>query len=193
MRLIVVVDCLLTIHWLTLHLLWLTLHLLWLHHNRLALHAGLHHALVYLTNQSLAHHVHHGVSSSHHLLLLHLLWLHLRGLTARHYWHLSKHVDVVRIVHVVHQVVDFSFADSLLLEEVLSCIQVHSHIVDLLQESFSLIHEVLRNWLQVLGGAHRKLVADHGTLSFRSRMRINVMLTHPVEKLAWKFIQGLLG
>ena len=105
------------------------------------------HLLVDLIEHLVAHHVHHGVDSAGVLLLRcwlhHLLWLHrhrLHGLHVIELW--LQHIDVVRIVHVVHHVVDLGFGNATRLKELTALVEVESHLLELLQELLFLVNEV---------------------------------------------------
>ena len=109
-------------------------------------HVGLHHA-----HHLLAHCIHHRIYSLivRHLLLLHLHLLHVWLLLHHHLLWRFKHINVGGIAHVVEKVVHLHFADAALVEEVLSRVQVDTHLLGLLQEPLLLIHEVLGDhaWL----------------------------------------------
>jgi hypothetical protein len=68
-----------------------------------------------LTDEALTHHVHHWVRALGELRLhLHRLLLHLLRWHLLHLRHWAKHIDIVRVVHVIEQVVHFHLADTFL-------------------------------------------------------------------------------
>ena len=152
---------------------------------------------LHLAHHLVAHSVHHWIHSliERHLLLLHLhllkVWRHL--LLGHHHllWRF-KHVYVVGVVHVVEKVVHLHFADTALIKEVLSRVQVDTHLLSLLQEPLLLIHEVLGDhaWLHGVW-AHGELLLDKAALLLSAWVRVDIVLAHPIEQLAWDLHQRL--
>ena len=144
----------------------------------------------------MAHSVHHWIGSLDELLLAHHRLLHLPGLHLLLTWshHLGlEHVDVIGIVHIVQQVIHLSLADTLSFEEVLSGEQIDTHVVSSLEELLLLVDKVGWDWLNVLCRAQRQLILNSLSFGLGARVRIDVVLAHPVEELAWHFIESLLG
>ena len=160
-------------------------------HRRLSHRCALHlrHLVVDLVEHLISNHVHHGVDTTSVLLLLlrsHLHWHVPHGLDLR--LGLSKDVQVVRVVHVVHHIVDLSLADAPSLKELSTGVEVKSHLLELLQESFLLVDEVGRDHCHVLiGWPHGQLLLDHAALGLSARVWGDVVLAHPVQQLTWNF------
>ena len=88
------------------------------------------HLSLYHAHHLVTHCVHHWIHSLivRHLLLLHLHLLHVWHLLHHHRLWRLKHIYVVGIVHVVEKVVHLHFADAALVQEVLSCVKVYTHL-----------------------------------------------------------------
>ena len=152
------------------------------HHHRLASLSL--HLLIDLTEHLITHHVHHRVGEL--LLLLHhwrLLHHHL-GL---------EHVDVLWVLQVIDQVVQLHLGKTLLLDKVLTLIQIKAHVVSLLEEGLLLLEEVLWDHTSLLTlGPHGQLLLNQTPLLFSPGVRVDTLLSHPVEELAWNLVQCLL-
>ena len=108
-----------------------------------------HHLSLNLSEHLIAHHVHHWVHSTREL-----CW-HLTGgcsstrLTRLHHGLLRRceekleDIDVIRVWHVVQNVVHLHLANAAILQEVLDLEEVESQICDLLHEALLLVDEVL--------------------------------------------------
>ena len=151
--------------------------------------------VLHLAHHLVAHCVHHWIHSPivRHLLLLHLHLLHVRWLLGHHHllWRF-KYIHVLGIVHVVKKVVHLHFADAALVKEILSSVQVNTHLLGLLQESLLLIHEVLGDhaWLHGVW-THGELLLDKAALLLGTWVRSDIVLAHPTEQLAWDLHQCL--
>ena len=90
------------------------------------------------------HHWHARLHLPRVLMLHHLLReLLLLGQLLGHHNRLAEHVNIGRVLHVVDQDVQLSFADALTLQEILHCEQIEAHLAGLLHELLALVNEVL--------------------------------------------------
>ena len=78
-------------------------------------------------------------------------------------------------------------------EEVLRCEQVIALFLHSLEELLLLVDKVGWDRLNVLCRAQRQLILNSLSFGLGARVRIDVVLAHPVEELAWHFIESLLG
>jgi len=141
--------------------------------DELALHLPLH---------LLADHIHHRVDAlgvrGH---LLHLLWHLLLHLLLHHGW--LQHVDVLRVRHVVDQVVHLRLTDAALFEEILALEQIEAHLSGLLHELLLLVMEVQGDETHVLAisvRAHGELLLHKTALFLGACVGTYVVLAHPV-------------
>lgn len=109
----------------------------------------------------LANHIHHRVNSLRvlrHLLhhhrhpngyhMWHHLWRHLLHHGLLHHLHhrlLLKNIYVVRIQHVIEQVIELSLANASAFQKVLTLVQIEAHVSSLHYELFLFVKEVRRD------------------------------------------------
>lgn len=168
---------------LTLHLLlhaahhWvLSLHILRVHHDWLGIAGSLHH---------------HGLTvllRGHLLLILSLHWWHhlLRG-PDRCQLDFQGAAEV-RIANVVKHDVHVILAEASLVDEVLNCEHVQSHLLSLLQEVLLRLGVVAGQVQRADRLPHGHLVLDLSSLSFRPWHRGNTPLPHVADKLSRQLI-----
>jgi len=107
--------------------------------------------------------------------------------------HGPEHVDVVWIVHVVHDNAEVVFTDAFLVDKVGDLIHVTAHLLGFLEELLSLRVIVLRHkLLSLCVGSHRELLLELPSLLISSWVWVDVVLSHVVEELTWHFHEGLL-
>ena len=124
----------------------------------------------------------------------------LRSHTWDHTWlqHLLRcnlqHVDVVRAWHDSHDRVYLALPEALRLEEVLHIVQLEAHRTQLLHEPLSFLDEVGRYHSKTRSSrSHRELLLDQATLLRSFGVRLDLMLAHVVQQLAWNLIQYFFG
>jgi hypothetical protein len=108
----------------------------------------------------LLHHYRLGVRllglATHLLLHLRHLLHHLGWLPERHSL-LNDHfqyISILRVLHLIHHDFRILFSEALLIEPVCHLVQIKAHLLQLLQEHFSLVHKVLRNVSLLKAGTH---------------------------------------
>ena len=141
----------------------------------------------------LSEHIHHGVDSLGVLGHLHHLGGHSDHLWLHCHHGRPQNVDVGGIVHVIHQVVQLHLADSTVGQELRAVEWVEAHRSSLLHERLLLVHEVA--WDVATShciGSHRKLLLDETALFLGPRVRLDIVLAHPVQELSWHLHQGFL-
>ena len=146
----------------------------------LAVTSGLH-ARINLANHLLAHHLCHWVDwhGLHRLLLWHTLhhlrlnWHHLR----------SQHILVPRIVDLIDDYVLLCLANTACHQPVLDLVKIKAHLLTLLHELLFLLSKVTRNLTHLCVSTHSHLLLNTASFFLAARVRIDIVLAHPVKQL----------
>lgn len=134
-------------------------------------------------------------------LVTHLL-LHLRHLLHQLSWLPEGHsllndhfqyISILRVLHLVHHDFRILFSKALFIKPVRHLVEIEAHLLQLLQEHFSLVHKELRNVSLLKAGSHRQLLLKLSSLHLSPRVGSDALLSHPVKHLARKFLKGLFS
>ena len=164
---------------------------------------GLLHIALHLVLHGARHCVHHWV-----LVLLHpahilLLWLlHLARLSVHELLlgnatilnHFQR-IYIVRIIHQIHHQIHISFNNSLGVKEILDSEQIETKLLALGQKAFFFVDEVFWDQTELIGSlnSHTQLLLNESSLFLSTWIRLNVLLSHKVEKLTGDFHKCFFG